>query len=474
MRRARLATVLAVVGILLFGGAASALRDAPPTMAPRFITDDEGRALLLRGLNTASSAKSTPDGLPILDESEVEREYRDMGTNVVRFLLQWRTVEPEPGAYDDTYLAKVAERVEWYGDRGYHVILDMHQDLYGGAITPEGNVGNGAPDWATEMEGLPVGKQDQWEFYYLEPGVIRAFDNFWGTGDAATDLMRRYADAWGHVAEYFADDDTVLGYDLMNEPWGGSVQATAFENGPLAALYETCIDRIRRVDENGWIFLEPQAVGVNWGLPSSLPVFDDPRPGEDRIVFAPHLYPLPMDLGGHYDGDGKAPVDTTVGWWRDNVLRVAQRWNAPVFLGEFGLDATQPGGLDFVDKIADIADTAGMGWAYWSSDPGPWGPYGGNGERQPLVSTLDRAYPRAIAGTPTLIEYDADALRLSVAFTSVDGVTAPTEIYLPDVFGNGGTVDCGACTVSFDPDTRILSVTTDPTVGEHSIVVTTR
>src|SRR5699024_7549049 len=178
--------------------------------------DHEGRSLVQHGFSTASNAKSSPDGLPELSEEDIDRERGDMGTNFVRFLISWRAVEPEPGTIDHSYLAAVAERVAWYEDRGYHVMLDMHQDLWGPGITPDMVQGNGAPVWATHMDGLPVETHDMWELIYLEPGVIRAFDHFWNTSGEHPELMEHYVNAWRAVAEYFADNDTVVMYDLMN------------------------------------------------------------------------------------------------------------------------------------------------------------------------------------------------------------------------------------------------------------------
>lgn len=281
MRRPRLAAAGLALAVAAAGGLASAARGDAPERVSRYVTDDRGRVLTLHGFNTASSAKSTPDALPELTEADVETEYRAMGTNFVRFLMQWRAVEPSPGVYDTKYLEKVAERVGWYAKRGYHVMLDMHQDLWGNQITPDGRAGNGAPGWATHLDGLPVaGEHDTWELYYLDPGVMRAFDHFWNTTGEHPELMDHYARAWRAVADHFKDDPAVIGYDLMNEPWGGSVQGAAFENGPLAELYRRTIAQIRSVDQDNWIFVEPQAVGVNWGLPSGLPRFDDPRAGE--------------------------------------------------------------------------------------------------------------------------------------------------------------------------------------------------
>ncbi|GAA0942766.1 cellulase family glycosylhydrolase [Nonomuraea longicatena] len=468
MKRARLIAAATALAVAAAGGAAAAGRAAPAPTA-RYVTDDSGRALVLHGFNTASSAKSTPDGLPELTEADVEREYRDMGTNFVRFLLQWRAVEPSPGTYDTKYLDKVAERVAWYGKRGYHVMLDMHQDLWGDGITPDRSAGNGAPAWATHLDGLPVATgQPTWELYYLQPGVIRAFDHFWNTTGEHPELMDRYAKAWRAVAARFRDDPAVLGYDLMNEPWGGSVQGAAFETGPLADLYRTAIAEIRAVDADNWIFLEPQAVGVNWGLPSALPHFADPRGGPPRIAFAPHLYPLPLDLGEDYTAGSKEWTDRTLGWWRDNVLRTAERMRAPVLLGEFGLDMTRPGASDLVGRVLDLTDETGMGRAYWSRDPGAWGPYDEKGKAGPLVGVYDRPYPRAVGGVPLRVSHDAASRTLRVVFDANE--TGPTEIYLPrSGFPRGGRASLGEA--HWDERRRVLTVRTPPS-GRVDLLVT--
>ncbi|MEU1722366.1 cellulase family glycosylhydrolase [Nonomuraea sp. NPDC005692] len=466
MKRARLLATTAVLVLLAGGAVAAATRDAPPS-TPRYVTDDRGRALILHGFNTAGSAKGAPDALPELTPDDIDREYRDMGTNFVRFLIQWRAVEPSPGTYDTKYLDKVAERVRWYSDRGYQVMLDMHQDLWGNGITPTGVAGNGAPGWATHTDGLPVATEHfTWEMYYLEPGVIRAFDHFWNTTGEHPELMDHYAKAWAAVAARFKDVPGILGYDLMNEPWGGSVQGAAFETGPLATLYRKSIDRIRAVDQDSWIFLEPQAVGVNWGLPSSLPRFDDPRGGPPRIAFAPHVYPLPLDLGDDYTASSKEWTDRTLGWWRENIARTAERMGAPVLLGEFGLDMTRPGASDLVRKVQGLSDEVGTGMAYWSRDADPWGPYDVKGKATALPGAYVRAYPRAIGGVPVSVTYGEN--RLQVVFDANE--TGPTEIYLPERgFPNGARVDGG--TAAWNAAKRILTVTTK-TSGRVVLTVT--
>ena len=455
----RLAAVLAVL-VLLPGLLAAATRHDPgPT---RYITDDRGRALFLHGFNTSGSAKSDPERLPWITEDAVQAEYDLMGTNFVRFLIQWQALEPERGVYDEDYLDAVAERVDWYAERGYHVLLDMHQDLYGRYTSPQEHSGNGAPRWATHNDGLPVESQDMWELVYLEPGVMRSFDHFWNTTGEHPYLMDDYAAAWNHVATRFADEPAVLGYDLMNEPFGGSLQGPDFEAGPLAELYRRCLERIREADQDAWIFVEGQAVGVNWGFPSALPRLEDPREGGPRIVYAPHAYPLPMDLGRPYEGDSRATVDRSIDLWSDSVRVTAERLGAPVVLGEFGLDMSGPGADAYVRRMLEETESMSSGRAYWSNDHDGWGPWADTDLAPgPLAEVMSRAYPRAVAGRPVEVSYDAAPARFRLRFTEREGVSGPTEIHLPaHAFPDHElTVDApDGWTSDWDAERRVLSV----------------
>jgi len=467
----RATLAIALGALVVVGGAAAALRTPGRASVSSFMQDDDGRTVVANGFNTASSSKSAPDGMPAFTEDDLDAEYADTGTDFVRFLISWRKVEPQPGEYDQAYLDDVAERVGWYADRGYHVMLDMHQDLWGGAITPSGDTGNGAPEWATDMDGLPVADHDMWELYYLEPGVIRAFDNFWNTTGEHPELAEHYANAWRAVAERFADEPAVVAYDLMNEPYGGTVQGPAFEAGPLTSLYQRTADAIRLVDQDTWVCVEPQALGFNWGLPTGLGAIDDARAGEPRIAFCPHLYPLPMDLGDGFSGTSRDLVKGTVSAWASNTLRAAEALGGvPVILGEFGLDTTLPGALDYVDLVYRTADAAGMGVVYWSRDPGSWGPYEPDGTPRNLVGTVERPYPRAVAGPVSSWTVRDGELVLHLDDPAAGGTGGTSEAYLPaDRFPQGGAVEGGEV-VAWDAATRVLTFTIDP--GAETVTIT--
>ncbi|MEV0697857.1 cellulase family glycosylhydrolase [Saccharopolyspora sp. NPDC050389] len=412
-------TTLAALTLTL-GMAAPA--HAEPTTRP--LTDLDGRPLHVSGFNNGNSAKNAADAMPWTGPDDIAAEATKIGSNSVRLLIFWSKVEPAPGTYDDTYLDDIAERIDWYSRSGMHVVLDMHQDMWGPAVTGNDR-NNGAPAWATHFDGLPAEVQDPWPLTYPQPGVTRAFDHFWGTTGKHPELAEHFTKAWQHVAQRFATDRRVLGFDLINEPWGGSVPSPLFEQHLLGPLYQRTIDAIREVDDTHWIFVEPQALGVNQGLPSALPPLTDPREGEARIGYAPHLYPLLLDSGQTYTGLTRTLTLATIKQWFATNTNTAQRLGAPLIIGEFGLDATKPGALDYVDDVRAEADKAGAGWWYWSNDPGGWAHPTAAGHPWPTTSpatttaeALPRRHPRASATASAAVARHTNRSRNPVIVSS--------------------------------------------------------
>lgn len=467
-----------------------------------FVRDDRGRALVLHGLNVSSSAKgptwhsgapSAPDdGLPWITEADAHRISRDWGFNVARYLIFWQHVEPQPGVYDDAYLDQVAERLRWLDDAGVHVILDMHQDVYGKRDTGGRAIGfNGAPQWATITDGQPFHfDASSWAFNYFQAAVLRAFDHFWDHDRGAhPELQDRYAAMWRHVALRFRDTPNVLGYDLMNEPFPGSsfgfdvpgplpirlgdpAKQALWEANQLADFYRRVLGAIRTVDEDGWIFVEPSAIGANEGSPAHLPKLDDPRPGEPRIAYFPHYYSLLMSISGSYD----RAVDTSIADWAETRRAEAKRMGAPLLIGEWGA------GAEFSNHLANLEDTVAMadevtsGWTYWSHDLGGWGIVDGqNREVKAHADILVRAYPQRVAGTILAYAYDAKSRTFAMVWGDEPGVAGPTEIYVPArrFFPNGFDVELhdppGTWSTSWDAAREVLSVTTDPATAAHVI-----
>lgn len=458
--RVRLAAVL--LGAVAL--AASAACERPRT----FVTDEQGRALILHGVNVSNSAKRDPLRVPWVTREDIERLSADWGFNFVRLLVLWDALEPSPGIYDPAYIERIAERVEWCAGAGLHVVLDMHQDLYS---TKFG--GNGAPLWAVRDDGIPFEPiEGPWWLNYLQPAVIRSFTNFWGDEGPHADLQVHYANAWAELAARFRDHPAVVGYDIMNEPFNGALPFGTWEGTALGPFYDRVAARIRQVDPDTWIFFEPQAVGVNFGLGSSLGVVSDPRPGEPRLAYFPHFYQVDVHEGAPYDGN---PFWIQLAEFSRTFESARQ--GSPLLFGEFGAFADKPGHLQYLSDFLAMVDRAGSGWAYWCYDPGDGGFAFIDSalQERPTIDVLVRTYPRRVAGHPLDYGYDPATRTMHLRFRTAAGVTGPTEIYVPASRHYPGGFDLevggpeGSWSSEWDADRELLFVTTDPAQPERTL-----
>lgn len=455
-----------------------------------FIRDDQGRALILRGLNVDNHAKQSPGRVHDISTDEIAMIADEWGFDFVRLLVLWDQMEPSPGVYDEAYLDMLEARLDDFHAQNIHVLLDMHQDVYAARFCCDG-----APDWAIRDDGEPFTMQTvSWALNYLQPAVKRSFDNFWAYREGAhADLQDHYGDMWAHVAARLGGHPAVIGYDLMNEPHPGSDfevlealsriepenggMSRTFDETKLGPFYQRMIDRIRRVDRDTYIFVESRYGAPGNGSPSYLPRLRDPRAGEPRIVFAPHLYSTSVEAGGNYDDD-----DPTIAFWEARRREELVRQPMPLVLGEWGLSSSVAGAMRYVSETLEMSDRMMAGWAYWSWDPaGSWAFWKREGdEENPHLALAIRTYPRAVAGDPVAFHFDPVTKAFSLTFREREGVTGPTEIYVPARhYPNGYVVRSSDANNTWwftlsDEMQDVLLVTTPTTGREHTIHITAR
>ncbi len=436
----------------------------------RELVDPFGRAVLLRGVNAGSKAAPF---LPPHGAGDPAALAASSGANLVRLYVAWRAIEPAPLRYDAAYLDAVVAAVDRWAAAGFYVLLDLHQDAWGGAITK-----HGAPEWATLSRGraLRLPASAPWQLRYLDPRVYGAFEALWAdqrVPATGLGLQEHYARAAAALAARLRDRERVVGYDLLNEPFygrevrgavarlavraaplalGSSLRASwrslfggggdlgdelvrdlverarepgrflrladamggagrAFE-ARLAAFYGRVGRAIRAVDPDRPLFVEPVALaGV--GVPSALP-----HPGLSGIVYAPHLYDAFVDSGQPYDGRPERLAATL-----ERHREVALRLGAPLVVGEWG--HVQPGAADplrYVRDAAALLDGPAVGAAYWEHRPGM---------DPTLLREVLRPYPRRVAGRLEALRYDPAARRLEVRWQAAAGVAEPTVLAAP-------------------------------------------
>jgi endoglycosylceramidase len=433
----------------------------------RFITDAQGRALILHGLNVSGSSKYYPDRVGWTTRDDILRMSGSWGFNFARMLVLWDGIEPEEGVFDEAYLDRIAERLDWYQEAGIYVVLDMHQDLYSIYFG-----GDGAPLWAIEDNGLQHENKDPWYMNYLDPAVMAAFGNFWDYKNPKYSyLQEHYTMAVMKIVERFKDHPAVIGYDLMNEPFSGYHRPLMFEPQVLKPFYERLAAAIRTADNDNWVFFEPMAFLNNQGLPSMLGVVKDTRPEGPMLAYFPHLYTIDLDVAGKYSG--------SQGWirlWESNRRAEIKKQDAPMLIGELGVMSTVQGADEYLKDSMAMADRSTSGWAYWSYDAGSMGVVNGDGSEQEKMNILVRVYPRAVAGNPVSYVYNPDARTFRLVFKET-GISAPTEIYIPAkrFFSEGFKLTvsdpAGSWSSEWDAELEVLKVYTDPGQAAHTITI---
>ena len=226
------------------------------------------------------------------------------GFNSVRLPMHYNLftlpIEDEPIPGQQTWLNKGFEMtdslIQWCASNEMYVVLDLHA-APGGQGYDEG------------ISDYDPSKPSLWE--------------------SAANKEKTVA-LWHKLAERYADEQWVAGYDLLNEPNWDLPGGVALRN-----LYENITDAIRTVDPNHILFIEG-----NWFANDFTGLTP---PWDDQLVYAPHKYWSVND-------------EASMQW----VIDIRNNYNVPLYLGESGENSN----VWFADAIRLLEDL-GIGWAWW-------------------------------------------------------------------------------------------------------------
>jgi endoglycosylceramidase len=381
-----------------------------------FLRDEAGRVVLLRGANVSGRSK-TPPFLPF-DDPKWFDALAQWGMNAIRLLVTWEAIEPERGTYDDRYLAKIGALARAAGERGLHVVVDFHQDLFSRSFG-----GDGAPAWAVTRRGRAATGREWFWYYGMSSGVQQSFAAFWRDEHG---LRTAFLDTVAHTMRALADVDAIVGYDLFNEPMAPLVEVVRgrFEREWLLDFHRACV-RLRDAHAPGRVlFVEPTPL-VAFGAPTSLGELE----GRD-IAYAPHLYDATALLASRF-----LPRLSTFPRALAAVASTSRARKWPLVIGELGV----LNGVALADRMMEDQcsrlDRAFASWLVWHYNPTDvdWNAEDASivepgGAERPWTPALVRPFPRALAGTPVrwesrpdrtwTLEYDAHG-------------SAPTELTIP-------------------------------------------
>lgn len=231
---------------------------------------------------------------------------RELGFNSLRLPLHYNLftlpVEHEPVSGENTWLETgflLVDRVlAWCEKYEIYLILDLH--------AAPGGQGDDA-----NISDYDASKPSLWE-----SGANR---------DKTVAL-------WRKLAERYAEEPWIGGYDLLNEP----NRDLGPGNRPLKELYDRIIVAIREVDRNHLVYIEG-----NWFANdhSGLWPFDD-----DNVALSFHRY------------------------WCDNsvesiqpYLDMREQYRVPLYMGESGENSTM-----WYHAARTLLEDHNIGWAWWT------------------------------------------------------------------------------------------------------------
>ena len=144
-------------------------------------------------------------------------------------------------------------------------------------------------------------------------------------------------DIWKRIAERYANDTIVLGYDMLNEPIAHYFKDDyPHLNEALEPFFKRCVAAIREVDKNHIVLL----AGAQWN--SNFSVFTDWK-FDDNMMYTCHRYwcdTLQNNIQDYVD-------------FRDKV-------NLPLYMGETGENTDE-----WVAAWTRLMNRNNIGWHYW-------------------------------------------------------------------------------------------------------------
>jgi endoglycosylceramidase len=286
-----------------------------------------------------------------------------------------------------------------------------------------------------------------------DPVMHRSFADFYADRDG---IRSRFLEMVSRVAAAFATAPGVIGYDLLNEPWGD-------ERSQIAPLYRDEARAIHEAHPSAILFVEGH-IATNCGFRTRLL-----RPEFGQAVYAPHYYcPITYAIGRwHGAGLGLSRAFSA-------MAETAREWETPLFLGEFGISAAIIGAGEYVRTFYERLDAALASGAQWNYTP-RWNAEskdGWNGEDFSILEPTGalranfdpRPYPRATAGLPLRFDYDdrdPDGRPRSIEFEwDHDPTRGETELFLPaTAFPDGSDIEVRGAGVSCQHDPRRQLIT---------------
>ena len=284
LRSAVAAAILAALLPISASGASLTAEDFVHAEGTQIIGTD-GEPLLIKGMALGNSVYTSPYAYCENHHTEdTYRELADLGFNCVRFYLNYELLEQDsqPYVYSEEGFRILDENVRWAKKYGIGIIFNMHY--------PQGGYqsqGNGMELWTVPENG------------------------------------ERLTALWRAIAERYADEPTVWGYGLINEPVVPYLANNEKTVAQCRDLMNDITDAIRSVSPYQAIFAETgiTAKDTSTGERVSLSTEDGEvmyfTLDDDNVIYEFHFY-LPFFFT-HQNAEWAGTYGTSLSYPSDEI-----------------------------------------------------------------------------------------------------------------------------------------------------------
>ena len=220
----------------------------------------------------------------------------EWGFNSIRIPFHYKQFSPSPGEVNQFGYDIVDSLLSWSAPYNMHIILDMH--------CAPGGQNNGE---FSDSDGVAR--------LWLEDGY-----------------KEHTIEIWHSIAEYYADETLIGGYDLINEP----VLPDGVSSTDLRQLYIDITNTIREVDTNHIIFIEG-----NWYATDFTSLTP---PWDANMSYSFHKYWNDVTQG-------------TIQY----LISMSNTYNIPLWLGETGENSNH-----WYHKVVQLSESNNIGWCWWT------------------------------------------------------------------------------------------------------------
>jgi endoglycosylceramidase len=290
------------------------------------IVDSAGQVVQLRGVNYPGYE----DDFPTEHSQSAYLYLASLGFNVVRLPISWANMEPQPGVFNTEFLTwRIDQDVLWASIAGVRIIFDMHQYFWA-----ERFGGLGAPDWSVQ------------QYPANQLGLREAVTNFW----TDTKLQDHLISVWVKIAQHYANQPSIAGYDILNEPWIYTSIDPGLNGTAVDSFYARAVQAIRGVDKNHIIFLEP----------ANLDAFK--LPTATNIVWSPHFYQLAFVNKYYEENYTLLQAD-----FQAEYQKLMLDPGVPMWIGEFGsFIPDHASSIKWTQDVVSLFNKNNIGWAWWA------------------------------------------------------------------------------------------------------------